>query len=798
MTALEETKRFVLGKSIYIEDIKRQGELHCVFVRSPHAHATIVRIDASKAMAMPGVNVITGSEMRGATSRILQNFPAPAKFKASYQYWLPVETVGHVGEAVAAVFAENRETAEDAAELVEVDYETLPSVLDPEVALDERNTFVYPEWGSNLWVEWNIKAVTHDMAEPSSGHNAKMRCKTARQSGAPLEPGGTIAEYDGLTRRLTLWMSKQNPHVQRYWIAQALGLQTSRVRVISPDVGGGFGCKLNYYAEDIVVAYAAIRLGRPVKWIMNRREHFLTVHQSRDMLQDAELTSDTSGKILRAKSRIVGNVGVAHKGQWPSSGPTTCRVAGLMWPGLYDLKDYTCDIYGVVTNTVPEGALRGFGAPEATVAREMLMDGIGRSLGLDPFEVRSRNLVEQTPHLSVTGQFYDSGDYRAILRELRETSEFDSWVRKKEEARRRKRMLGIGIALYAEQSSPSMSSLGAAHEMVTVTILEDGTVQILTGTAEMGTQHTTVLRQIVAAEFGLNVGSVEVKCGDTDLTPFSLGGFGSRLCTTAGNAALIASKRVKAKVMKIAAFALNVAEEELEFDSGNVGSKEQNSKSISLSRIAEMAYMRVIELPPGVEPSLTSTASYHPPRITFKDANFAGGITAGGMLAVVEVDPETGEVRVITCVHVHDSGRVMNRQLVDAQLVGGAVMGIGSALFEEIKLDETGQQISGSFMDYAIPSATEIPTIENHEIGVPTPYNPLGTKGVGESGVIPTPAAIANAVMDALASAGLRTWTSGTEQRVELPLTPERVWRLLRGARNQSLQPNPSAEAIAI
>lgn len=772
-TMIEGTKRYVIGKTFYVDDISYPGMLHCVFVRSPYPHAIIKNINVEKALKHEGVfAVITGREIEENTRPIVQEFPPPAKYKKCQQKWLATDRVRHVGEPVAAVLANDRYVAEDAAEKVEVEYELLKPVIDAEEALKSDSPLLYPEWGSNIWVEWNLRAGDTDEVFKKTPIIVKEKFRIPRQSGTPLEPGGTVASYDFTTDQLVLWMSKQDPYIQRYWIAEALGIPQSRLRVIAVDVGGGFGIKLNHYAEDIVIAYAAMKYKKPVKWVITRREHFLTVHQSRQMTVDIEMAATNDGKILGLRGKIIGNVGVAHKGQWPHSGPATCFLGACLINGPYDIRNISIDILAVTTNTTPEGAFRGFGLPETTFVRERLIDILARKIHKDPLEIRKKNLIKEFPYKSVTDQVYDSGDYILLLDKLAEVCEYEKW---REQQKRRKtshKSIGIGLALYAEETAPTIAGLAfAAHEMVGVELAEDGKVIIRTGSPNIGTFHANAVAQVVADELGIDLEDIRIICGDTNSTPFSLGPYGSRLAIVACNAALEASRKLKDKILNIAADILETHPRDLEIRKGIISVKGVKDKAILFKQIAERAYINVTQLPQNVEPGLITMACHHPPAITYRDLNFCAAMTSGGMAVIVEVDLENGQVGILKCVHVHDCGRVINPSIVEGQAIGGLVQGIGGALDEEIIFNKDGQLLTSSFVEYLIPTAVESPSIINYEMGIPTPSNPLGVKGVGESGIIPPPAAIANAIVDALRNIDIPIEIN------EYPVTPERIYK---------------------
>jgi carbon-monoxide dehydrogenase large subunit len=544
-------------------------------------------------------------------------------------------------------------------------------------------------------------------------------------------------------------------------------------------VGGGFGIKLNHYSEDVVVAYAAMKLKRPIKWIMTRREQFLTVHQSREMVIEVEMASNREGIITGVRGRLIGNVGVAHKGQWGHSGPLTCLAGALLFTGPYDIKNFKFDVLCAVTNTAPEGALRGFGVQETTYARETMIDLIANRLHLDPAEVRRKNFIKQLPYKSVTGQIYESGDYQRLLDTVLQASDYHARLEKGYGTADERKKIGIGLAMYAKGTA-AIALYGReviAHELVTVEVLEDGIVVVRNGSANIGNQNTITLAQVVAEKLGVNVDDVRVLWGDTDTSPLSAGPYSSRMGICASNAAVIAADKIRLKLLRIASSLLEVHEDDLEMSEGKVKVRGVPGKALTLADIAHAAYVKVQSLPDGMEPTLTYTASFTPPGIDFGGVNIYGAVSVGAMAAVVEVDAETGQVNIIKCFHAHDSGNVINPKIVQGQSIGALVQGIGGALYEEIVYDEGGQLLSSTFMDYLLPSTLEVPPMEDIE-GIITPArdNPLGVKGVGESPMLAPPAAIANAIANAFADSKLEVDLS------VYPLTPERVFRAIKNA----------------
>jgi carbon-monoxide dehydrogenase large subunit len=777
------TKRYLTGRTSYVADVNVSNPLHCFFVRSPYAHARIRSISIENALRSTGVQaIITGKEIEEGTRPIWQDFPPPAKYKRLAQQWMPTDVVRHKGEAIALIVADTEANAEDAAELIEVEYEALPVVTDPESALEKDSVLLYPEWKSNLWVEWNLNAGDVDSVFSKADVVIKKKFRSPRQAGAPIEPGGTIAEYDPSTDKLTMWMSKQDPFAQRDWISQALGMAASKLRVISTDVGGGFGVKLNHYSEDIVIGYASMKLRRPLRWIMTRSEQFIAVHQSREMIHYVELAARRSGEIIGIRGRLLGNVGVAHKGQWFHSGPMTCLAGAGGLTGLYDIRNFKYDVQCVVTNTVPEGAIRGFGFQETNFVMERLVDILAREVNLDCIALRSVNLIKHLPHESVTKQVYDSGNYKLLLDTLIGSSHYSEWLTKKKRNNlNSKKKIGVGIALYAKGTAPITRYAGQiiSHDMITVEVIEDGRVVIRSGSANIGTHHTIALAQIVSDEIGVDINDITFVCGDTDNTPLSLGPYGSRMAICAGNATAKASRQLKAKIQEIAGHVLEARPEDIELVDGlaRVKGSPRKSGTVTLKDVARAAYVTLGDLPAGCDPGLSATASFEPPAIDIKSGNIYGGISVGAAITIVEVDSETGGIDILGCYHLHDSGKTLNPALVETQCIGGLAQGMGAALYEEILYDKNGQLVSGSFVDYLIPTSLDLPgSIYNIEVETPSQFNPMGVKGVGESAAIPPPASIANAVADAI--------FSGTDRSDELdsyPVTPELTWRLLKG-----------------
>ncbi len=746
-----EDPRFLTGAARYTEDVPAEGALHVAFVRSPLAHARLLRVDATEAAAMPGVvGVFTAAdlpevELAGASDDVPAAMRRPA---------LADGTVRFAGEAVAAVVAETRAGALDAAETVFPDLDPLPVVVDPEAASGRGAPLLFPEVGTNV-------AVVH-MFEPDPGALdgaevvVRARFVNQRLAPVPMEPNGALAVPDPETGGVTVWAPSQGPHGVRNMIAEQLGLEPELVRVISTNVGGGFGAKAEAYPEQVVVAALARRLGRPVRYVETRSENLLAMVHGRGQVQEVELGATRGGVVTGLRVRLVADMGAYPVGDYLP------RLTHLMAPGVYRIPRVDYEARCVVTNTTPLSAYRGAGRPEAAALIERAMDLLAGELGLDPVEVRRRNLIpaDAFPFTTATGAVYDSGDYGRVLDAVLELAGYEGLRREQAERRARgdRRALGIGISSYVEIT-------GWGNEFGSVVVHPDGTATARSGVMPQGQGHETAFAQIVAETVGIPMERVRVVVGDTAEVPWGNWTGGSRSLQVGVSAVARAGEEVAEKARQLAAFALEVNPEDLvRADDGGFAPVGVPGRGVSLGELAAMAEDPG-RLPEGMAPGLGAEADFRMEGRTYP---------FGAHVAVVEVDLETGDARLVRHVAVDDCGRMVNPMLVDGQVQGGIAQGAAQALYEGVAYDEEGTPMTGTLMAYAMPSAADLPSFENAHTETPTPLNPLGAKGIGESATIGSTPAVQNAVVDALAHLGVR--------HLDMPLTPERVWRAIQDA----------------
>ncbi|MBI4617038.1 MAG: xanthine dehydrogenase family protein [Planctomycetes bacterium] len=761
-----EDPRLIRGLAHYVDDLPFPGVLHVEFVRSIHAHARLSRVELAPARSGAGVlDAIASPELDLARVGDVPCAAALAGQKTPVHRPLARDKVRFVGEPIAAVVARDRYAARDAAEAVAPDYEPLSAVVDPESALAQSPTLLHEELGTNLAFEWSVAGGDVDAAFARAAKVVRQRIVHQRLIPVPMETRGVAAVFDPGERQLTVWTSTQIPHLVRTALARALGVAENRVRVVAPEVGGGFGAKLNVYAEEIVVAFLAMRLApRPVKWIEGRRENFAATIHGRGQIGTIEAAVAADGRILGVRYDSIQDIGAYPQLLTPAI-PT---LTGLMLPGCYKIGAMKMTLRGAYTNKMSTDAYRGAGRPEATYQIERLVDMVARELGTDPVEIRRRNFPapSEFPYKTASGLTYDSGDYgKAMDRAL---GKVDYQALRAEQARLRGegRLVGIGVSTYVEICAlgPSAAMAAGGWESATVRIEPTGKVTVLTGASPHGQGQETSFAQIAADFLGVEMDDVVVKHGDTAEVQYGIGTFGSRATAVGGTAVYRALERVVEKAKTLAAHLLRAGgPESVEFSGGVFRA---NQKEMSLSALATAAY-HARSLPAGFEPGLAATYAFEPKNFTFP---------FGTHVAVVEVDRETGDVRFLRYVAVDDCGKVINPLLVDGQIHGGIAQSIGQALFEEAVYDDAGQLLSATLMDYAVPKATQCPRFETDRTETPTDVNPLGVKGVGEAGTIGATPAVVNAVVDALAPFGVR--------HIDMPLRPEKLWRLMRtGAR---------------
>ncbi|WP_211243780.1 xanthine dehydrogenase family protein molybdopterin-binding subunit [Runella limosa] len=774
-----EDKRFITGKGRYTDDINLPGMTHAYILRSPYAHARIKSIDTSAAAAMQGVvTIMTGDEVGhyGVPCGWQVNFKNGDIMKEPPHPLLVKDKVRHVGDAVAMVVAESREIAQDAAEAIVVDYEVLPAITDASKAVEAGAPLVHDDVPNNICFDWEIgnpKAEV-DEAMASAAHVTTLEFVNQRVSPNAMEPRSYIGHYDGVYDKYTLYTSTQNPHLIRLLMcAFVLGLPEHKVRVVGPDVGGGFGSKIYHYTEEALVTLAAKKTGRPVKWTETRSEAFLTDAHGRDHVTKAEMGFDGDGKIVGLRIKTFANLG-AYLSTFSTAVPT--YLHGTLLQGLYTTPKIHLDMTCVFTNTTAVDAYRGAGRPEATYLLERLLDLSALEMGVNPTELRLKNFipafdgVTQPGYQTNVALQYDSGNYHGVLHRGLEMLGYEDFRKAQKEAAASGKLLGVGFSTYIEACgiAPSavVGSLGARaglYEVGQVRVQPTGKVSVFTGAHSHGQGHETTFAQVVADRLGIPMEDVDIIHGDSDTVAFGMGTYGSRSLAVGGSAIMKSLDKIIEKGAKIAAHKLECSPDDIEFVDGKFTVK-GTDKSLGFGDIALTAYVPHV-YPANLEPGLDFSSFYDPTNFTYP---------FGCHIAVVEVDKETGATKVKRFIAVDDVGNVINPMIVDGQIHGGLAQGIGQALLEGVEFDGNGQIINGSYMDYAMPRADDLPMFELDRQVTPCPHNPLGVKGAGEAGCIGSTPAVVNAVIDAL-------WSAGHQVKdIRMPLTSERVWSAMQ------------------
>ncbi|HJY88257.1 MAG TPA: glyceraldehyde dehydrogenase subunit alpha [Candidatus Acidoferrales bacterium] len=757
----KEDPRLIKGLAHYVDDI-RLPEMHYLgIVRSPHAHARIRSVDVSKAKSAPGVvAVLTGADLRGAIGLVPCAAQIP-EMKIALRPVLADDRVRFVGEPVAAVVAGDRYAARDAMDLVGVDYEPLTPVVNPEKALAKGAPVLHEQYNDNVAYRWKLEGGDLKKAFKQADKVIRQRIINQRLIPVAMEPRGVVADYKPGEKLLTLWSATQIPHLLKTQVAVMLGMDESFVRVIAPEVGGGFGSKLNVYPEEALVGYMAIQLGRPVKWIETRRENFLTTIHGRDQIDDIEVAVKRDGRVLGLRAKVIADLGAYYQLLTPLI-PT---LTGLMMTGSYKIPAAQMEITGVFTNKMATDAYRGAGRPEATYLIERVMDLVSAEVKKDPAEIRRKNFpqAKEFPYATPTGLIYDSANYQKTLDLALKKANYTALRKEQSKLRKQGRSMGIGLSTYVEicAMGPSSAMPAGGWESATVRVEPTGKVSVLTGSSPHGQGQETSFAQMGAEVLGLEPDDVQVVHGDTAAVPYGIGTFGSRATAVGGTAVYKSLVKLREKLAQIAGHLLGEDPQKLIFRDKKIFSKSAAKKSLPFGEAVSAAYVAKT-LPPGMEPGLDATTFYEPANFTFP---------FGAHVCVVEVDADTGDVRLLKYVAVDDCGNVINPLLVDGQVHGGIVQSVGQALLEEAVYDDQGQLVTGELMDYAIPRAADVPWMETARTVTPSPVNPLGLKGVGETGTIGATPALANAVVDALASFGVR--------HVDLPLKRERIWKLM-------------------
>lgn len=772
--ARKEDKRFITGKGRYTDDMVVPGMKHAHFVRSPHAHAKIKSIDTSEAEKMPGViGILNGAQLtEDAIGNIICGWMIHSKDGSPMNMgaWRPLaqDTVRYVGDAVAIVVADSKAQARDAAEAVMVDYETLPVVTDAVEALKDGAPQLHPEAKNNLIFDWEIgDGAATDAAISSAAHVTEMKIVNNRLVPNPMEPRAALGVYDDADDHYTLWTTSQNPHVARLVLSAFYNVAPeNKLRVIAPDVGGGFGSKIYIYPEEIVCLWASKRTGVPVKWNSDRTEAFLTDAHGRDHVSNIKMAFDADNKITGFKVDTIANLG-AYMSLFSSSVPT--YLYATLLSGQYAIPAIHANVRTVYTNTVPVDAYRGAGRPEACYLLERVLETAARELGVTPAELRRKNFIREFPYQTPVIMCYDAGDFDASLDAAMKAIDYDGFAARRADSEARGMKRGIGISCYIEACgiapSAAVGSLGAGvglWESAEVRVNAVGTIEVLTGSHSHGQGHETTFSQLVAERFGVGMDSVSIVHGDTDKVQMGMGTYGSRSGAVGMSAIVKALDKVETKAKKIAAHLMEADESDIVIENGEL-KVAGTDKSVPWFQMALAAYT-AHNLPEGMEPGLKEGAFYDPSNFTFP---------AGTYICEVEVDPDTGKTTVIDFVAADDFGKIINPMIVEGQVHGGVAQGIGQALLEGTHYDpETGQLLTASYMDYTMPRADDLPSFKVSTTETVCPSNPLGIKGCGEAGAIGSPPALINAITDAIGNNDLT-----------MPATSERVWAALNSAR---------------
>ena len=781
MTALPN-RLLAAGKGTFVSDVKLEGMLHLAIVRSPHAHANIRGIDTSAAEAVPGVvYVITGEEIKANMNPIMEAYDTAAMGAKGYQWWaLMSDKVRFVGEAVAAVVAEDKYTARKAADLVEVDYETLPIVHDCELAMLPDSPLVESTWGDNILVTRDFRSGDVDKAFADADGTFEGVVKQQRYTGAAIEPRAYVANYDPYQKALTYWASTQNPHPLRVFLAETLGIPETEIRVIQPHVGGGFGLKIPTFQEEPLVAYLARKLERPVKFVAERTEDLLVGGHAREERLYYEVAYLKDGTVTGLRAKVIADVGA------PSAlcGWGMSFVTSFCIPTCYKIPNNRVQLFSVVTNKCPWNAYRGYGKEAASFLMDRIMDRVAESTKLDRAEVRLKNYIppEAFPYAQVSGAILDSGDYPKAMKRVLEMIDYQNFPTLQAEARKAGRFIGIGIGqeLTPEGCSMPRSTLLGGYDGATVRVNPSGQVTVLTGITSPGSGNETAMAQIAADMLGIDIANIKVIQGDTDTCPYGLGNYSSRSVIMGGSAVNIAAGEIREKMMKVAAKKLEVTTDDLDLDEGRFSVKGAPTRFILFKEVASTVYRdchgaAAMEVEPGLEVTryFRHANVYHQPETQGRFSSYPSWPNQA-VACIIEIDPETGKFKILRYCAVHDSGVVVNPLMAEANLHGGIVQGIGGAMFENLVYDESGQLLTTTFMDYTCPTAADVPSFEVEHQETPSPFTPLGTKGVGESGVTGPLGGLCGAIENALPHLKL--------QLNELPLTPNRVWKAIQTA----------------
>ncbi len=768
-----EDPRLITGAATYTDDVKLPGLTYAAILRSPYAHAQITRIDVSAAKRSPGViAVYTGADIKDRVAPVPCAWNVPnCDLKVPPHPLLAHDKVRYVGDGVAMVVAATRAAARDAIDLIDVDYEPLEGGVDPEKMAGSGAPQLHDEVPGNIAFTWVVAGGDADAAFRSAEVTVKQRIVQQRLLPTAMEARAAVASYNKGSGQLTLWVTSQNPHIHRFLCSVMLKIPEHKLRVIAPEVGGGFGSKIPAYPDEALVSLAAMDLGRPVKWTEDRSENYKTTIHGRDHVEHVELCGTRDGKITGLRTKVYAGLGAYASTAAPGI-PTILH--GLVYSGAYTIPNIHGTIYGVYTAGTPVDAYRGAGRPEAAYLIERLVDIYARKIGMDPVEVRRKNFIppDKFPYTTATGLVYDSGNYEPALDKALKILDYPAFRRQQEEARKQGRYLGVGVISYIEicglgpsQVAGAVGFGGGLYDSAIVRVYPTGVVRVYVGASPHGQGEETTFAQIVAEEFGYPVENIEVVHGDTESTPQGWGTYGSRSTAVCGSAVKVAAQRVKEKAKRIAAHLMEANEQDLEWKDGQFAVRGSPGPGKGFAEVALMANL-AWNMPAGVEPGLEATAFFDPSNFVYP---------FGSHVCTVEVDAETGEVKILRYIAVDDCGPHINPMIVQGQIHGGVIQGLGEGLQEICIYDDSGQLATGTMMDYAVPKASQMPRIETDYTVTPSPVNPLGVKGCGEAGTIASAACLVNAVCDALSPLGI--------VHIDKPLTPARVWAAMKAAK---------------
>ena len=760
-----EDPRLITGEAKYTDDIKLPGLLHMAVVRSPYAHAKILSINTAAAAAMDGVlAVFTGEDVDLAPIPTAWLIP-DSELKTPEHPALAKERVRYVGDGVAMVLAEDRYLAQDAADAVVVDYEELPAVIDPEAAAQAGAPQLFDDVENNIAFRWvmgdkDASDAVFDRADVIVSDTIVQQ----RLLPTAMEPRSAMAQYNPATQELTLWCTSQNPHIHRFIISAVTGLAENKVRVIAPEVGGGFGSKIPCYPDEALVSWAAVKMNRPVKWTETRSENYLITIHGRDHIQHAQMAADRDGKILGVRATVYAGMG----GYLSTAAPGIPTILhGLLYVGPYTIPNAYCESIGVMTNATPTDAYRGAGRPEATFLLERMVDMVAKELDMDPVKLRRQNLIPKFDdgYEVATSLIYDSGDYPAAFEKALGIADYEAFRKAQTQARANGRYLGIGVTAYTEmcglgpsQVAGAVGFQGGLWESAIVRVTPTGKVQAMIGASPHGQGSETTLAQIIGDELGFPVEDIEIIHGDTNETPMGWGTYGSRTTPVTGAALAKAARKLKDKAKTLAAHLMEAAVEDIEYEDGKFAVKGSPDKFQTIQDVALMATL-AWNMPEGMDPGFEESQFYDPPNFVYP---------FGTHIAIVEVDADTGDIDLQRYIAVDDCGPQINPEIVQGQIHGGVVQGVAQALCEGVIYDENGQLLTGSMMDYTMPRADMFPNFELDETVTPSPHHPIGVKGVGETGTIASTPTVYNAVLDALAPFGVG--------KIDMPLTAFKVW----------------------